>query len=178
MVASPRMATVDLPRVDPDRPQSALARAYAAFGRTRTGRWVAINVAAPLDRPLMRYSRGRIGFGLMLPWAELTTRGAKSGADRTAAILYFHDAEDVIVIASSFGRDKHPAWYHNLRSHPECGLQRRGGGGRYVAEEVTDEAERDRLWAQGDKIYPGYADYRARVRAIGRKIPILRLRRT
>jgi deazaflavin-dependent oxidoreductase (nitroreductase family) len=111
----------------------------------------------------------------MFPSANLTTMGAKSGTPRTATILYFTDGDDVILVASSFGRDKHPSWYPNLKAHPESTLERAGRSGRYMAAEVQDDAERERLFALVDQVYPGYADYRVRAGAIGRRIPIMRL---
>ncbi|GAC1437246.1 MAG: nitroreductase family deazaflavin-dependent oxidoreductase [Solirubrobacteraceae bacterium] len=165
-----------IPRVDPLAPQGALRRGYAAFLRTRAGRWLGINAAARFDPALMRISRGYVGMGVMFPSVNLTTTGAKSGQPRVATVLYFNDASDVILIASSFGREKHPAWYHNLKAHPEATLESRGRAARYRAEEVHESDERARLWDMADRIYPGYADYRVRVRKIGRTIPIMRLR--
>ena len=78
-------------------------------------------------------------------------------------------------IASSFGRDKHPAWYHNLSANPEATLERGGRRATYRAAEVHDDAERDRLFALADRVYGGYADYRERTGQIGRRIPVMRL---
>jgi deazaflavin-dependent oxidoreductase (nitroreductase family) len=169
------MSDGGVPQVDPLRRHGAFYRGYVRFLRTGPGRWIAINVAAPVDPFLMRVSGGRVGAGLVLPSLNLTTTGAKSGQPRTATVLYFSDGDDVIVIASSFGRDKHPAWYHNLKAHPDAVLERGGRTGRYRAIEVDDEAERERLFGLADRIYGGYADYRERTARIGRRIPILRL---
>ncbi|MCB0908033.1 MAG: nitroreductase family deazaflavin-dependent oxidoreductase [Nocardioidaceae bacterium] len=162
---------MELRHVDPNRQHGVLTRALHAFGRTSVGRWYGIHVAAPIDARLMRRSRGRIRMVGTLPTAVLGTTGAKSGEPRENPILYFHDGDDVILIASSFGRDKHPAWYHNLMAHPEATLN----GHAFTAAEVTDTQERERLFALAVKVYPGYADYRTRTDAIGRRIPIMRL---
>ncbi len=106
----------------------------------------------------------------------MTTLGARSGAPRTAAVFYFTDSDDVILVASNFGQDYHPAWYHNLVADPEATLERGGVRARYTAVEVQDDPERERLFALADKVYAGYADYRARTAAIGRRIPLMRLR--
>lgn len=160
-----------LERVDPQRPHGIVRRAYSAFLRTAPGRWVAINVAAPVDPWLQRRTNGRVGMALMLPHALLQTTGAKSGQPRSCAVLYFHDGDDVVLIASSYGRERHPAWYHNLVAHPDCDL----GGETFRAALVEEEAERARLWALADRVYLGFADYRARAGRAGRTIPILRL---
>ena len=165
-----------VPSVDPMARQSAFRRAYASFLRTPVGRWIAINGAARVDPTLMKLSRGYVGIGVTFPTVNLTTTGAKSGQPRVATVLYFTEGDDVVLVASSFGRDKDPAWSHNLKANPEATLDSRGQGGRYRAEEVTDEPERTRLWDLADRVYPGYADYRVRVKAAGRTIPIFRLK--
>jgi deazaflavin-dependent oxidoreductase (nitroreductase family) len=160
-----------LTRVDPLATHGPLRRGYVAFLRTPPGRWTAINVAARIDPWLLRRTNGRVGMGLMLPSALLETTGAKSGEPRACPVLYFHDGDDVILVGSSFGREKDPAWAHNLRAHPDCTL----GGERLRAAVIEDEDERERVWALADRVYPGYADYRERTRATGRVIKLFRL---
>jgi deazaflavin-dependent oxidoreductase (nitroreductase family) len=168
-------STAGVPHVDPLAKRGFVHKGMSAFLRTKAGRSTAINVAARVDPYLLKASRGYVALGMVLPSANLTTKGAKSGAKRTSTVLYFTEGDDVILVASSFGRDKHPAWYHNLKVHPEATLERAGRSGRYIAAEVEDEAERQRLFTLMDKIYAGYADYRKRADEIGRRIPILRL---
>lgn len=170
------MSSSGVPPVDPMAKRSAFRKAYTQFLRTSAGRWIAMNGAARVDPFLMKISRGYLGAGISLPTLNLTTTGAKSGQQRVATILYFTEGDDVIAVASSFGRDKDPAWSHNLKANPDALLDSKGRGGAYRAEEVVDEAERARLWDRADRVYPGYADYRARVKASGRVIPIFRFK--
>jgi deazaflavin-dependent oxidoreductase (nitroreductase family) len=79
--------------------------------------------------------------GLGVPTALLETTGARSGAPRANAVIYFHDGERVTIVASKLGMDHHPAWFHNLRAHPDVVF----GGQPFRAEVVSDEAERTRL---------------------------------
>jgi deazaflavin-dependent oxidoreductase (nitroreductase family) len=111
-----------------------------------------------------------------MPFASLTTTGARSGLPRTSAVLYFNDGADVILIASNYGGARHPAWYHNLRAHPHAIMRRGGRWGAYTAEEEMNEAERERLFALSHRIYPGYQQYLLRTAVIGRRIPNMRLR--
>ena len=67
----------------------------------------------------MRLTRGRVGMGIGVPTALLETRGARSGAPRRNAVIYFHDGDRVTIVASKLGLPQHPAWFHNLRAHPE-----------------------------------------------------------
>ena len=117
---SPSTTTDDLPQVDPPARVSRAVRAYAAFLRTGVGWWLAKNIAPNVDPWLLRATGGRLAMGLMLPSALLTTTGAKTGEPRTNPVFYFHDGPDVIVIASNYGADKHPAWYHNLSANPRA----------------------------------------------------------
>ncbi len=162
---------MELRRVDPLRHQGPFTRALHAFGRSTVGRWYGIHVAAPVDAFLLRRTGGRVRMVGNLPTAVLGTTGAKSGQPRENPVLYFHDGDDVVLVASSFGRDKHPAWYHNAVAHPEVTLNSLP----FRAVEVTDPAEYERLFALAVRMYAGYGDYRERTSAIGRRIPVLRL---
>ena len=161
----------ELRRVDPpDRP-TWYARAYAALAGTRPARAVSRHVGWRLDPWLLRATRGRIASTLVFPAAVLETRGARSGEVRRHAVLYFHDGDRVTIVASHAGAPRHPAWFHNLRAHPDVTF----GGIPMVASVVTDEAERQRLWALADRAFPTYRRYRREAARVGRTIPIVQL---
>jgi deazaflavin-dependent oxidoreductase (nitroreductase family) len=124
-----------------------------------------------LDPYVLRATRGRIGMGLVIPTALLETRGAKSGAVRRNAVIYFHDGDRVTIIASLAGAAKHPAWFHNLRAPPDVTL----GGVPFHATVVEDEAERRRIWLLADRLFAPYATYRQDAAKAGRTIPIVQL---
>jgi deazaflavin-dependent oxidoreductase (nitroreductase family) len=157
--------------VDPNRPRGWFSRAYAAFSNTRLGRLLSSKLVWKIDPYLLRLTRGRIGMGLVLPTALLETRGAKSGAIRRNAVIYFHDGDRVTIVASKAGHERHPAWFHNLRVDPDVKL----GGIPMHATVVADEAERDRLWALADRVFPPYATYRRDASKANRTIPIVQL---
>lgn len=157
--------------MDPLARKGALKRQWERLARTPFGRWYGIYLASPVDAAVLRATGGRLRLVGHLPTATLTTTGARSGQQREVPVLYFHDGDDVVVVASSFGRDRHPAWYHNLVAHPDCRLNDQ----RFTAAEVTDVDDYERLFGLAESVYGGYADYRARTDAIGRRIPVLRL---
>jgi deazaflavin-dependent oxidoreductase (nitroreductase family) len=157
--------------VNPNRPRSWFSRAYAAFSSTRLGRFLSAKVVWKVDPYLLRATRGRFGMGLVLPTALLETRGAKSGAVRRNAVIYFHDGDRVTIIASRAGDEKHPAWFHNLRAHPDVTF----GGIPMRAKVVSDEAERQRLWMLADRVFAPYATYRRDAAKTNRTIPIVQL---
>ena len=154
--------------VDPNRPRSFFSRACAAFTATRLGRFISARIAWKVDPYLLRLTRGRFGLGLVLPTALLETRGAKSGALRRNAVIYFHDGDRITIIASKAGHERHPAWFHNLRADADVMF----GGIAMRATVVSDEGERRRLWTLADRVFAPYAMYRANTK---RAIPIIQL---
>jgi deazaflavin-dependent oxidoreductase (nitroreductase family) len=164
-----------VPPMDPGAPRSRLYRASEAFAQTRGGRWLAIHVAPPLDLMLMRATRGRFGSFPGARVAVLTAPGRRSGVPRSTPLLYFTEGEDVILIASSYGREKHPAWYLNAVAAGVVDFRVGAHGGEHAVVDVVDEGERRRLYDRAAGIFAGYAGYETRAAQAGRTIPVLRL---
>ncbi len=164
--------SAQLKHVDPDRLPGWFSRTYAAFATTRLGRFLSIHVVWKLDPLLMRATRGRLGFNLMIPTALLETRGARSGQLRRNVVIYFHDGERVTIVASKLGLPNHPAWFHNLVANPDVTF----GGTPMRATVVSDAAERERLWALADRVFAPYAVYRGEAAQANRTIPIVQLK--
>jgi deazaflavin-dependent oxidoreductase (nitroreductase family) len=164
-----------VPPMDPDAPRSRVYRASEALAQTGAGRWMAIHLAPPLDKVLLKLSGGRFGSFPGARAALLTCPGRKTGTPRTTPLLYFTEDEDVILIASSYGREKHPAWYRNAIAAERVDFHVGPHGGPYRATEVTDPDERRRLYDRSFGIYAGYEGYEARAGAAGRTIPVVRL---
>lgn len=163
-----------LPHVDPLRRPSVARQAWSAVGRTRFGRWFGIEVASRVDVFLLAHTAGRVRLVGPLPTALLGTTGARSGAPRANPVLYFHDGEDVVLVASSFGREHSPGWAYNALANPDVTL----GGLPFRASPVTDHGDYERLFALATRVYPGFADYRRSAEGTGRHIPVLRLTAT
>ena len=104
----------------------------------------------------------------------LTTIGRKSGQPRTTPLICGVDGERLILFATNFGGDKHPAWSYNLRANPVATVTYQGQPAPYHSREAT-AAERARYWPLADAIYAGYAAYRKR--AAHREIPVFVLER-
>jgi deazaflavin-dependent oxidoreductase (nitroreductase family) len=161
-----------IPEVDPTTPPTAMERAMRRFVMSDVGTWIAMNVSTRVDPTMLRLTGGRLSTGIFFPVVLLTARGRKSGKPRTVPLVYFTRGDEVILVASSFGRAKHPAWYLNLKANPEVELLGGGVRRRYVARETSGE-ERDRLFALAERLYAGYGLYAARTG--GRTIPVLAL---
>lgn len=107
------------------------------------------------------------------PLLLLTTRGAKSGQQRTTPMMYIPDGNRLLVVASNIGAPKHPAWYHNLVACPSVSVE--VGTETYPATAVVTEGqERQRLWSKIIELYPFFADHQAKT---ARQIPIIALER-
>ena len=132
---------------------------------------MARHIARRTDPHLFRLTGGRVNMGAIIN-APLVSTGAKSGQRREVQLTYFHDGADVILTASNYGGSKHPQWYHNLKAHPECQL----GDEDFIAAEVTEPDEYERLYALAEHVCINYGDYRVKAAAIGRRIPVFRLK--
>jgi deazaflavin-dependent oxidoreductase (nitroreductase family) len=148
-----------------------IVRAYAAFAATRLARFISRHLNWKIDPFLLRLSRGRLATTLVFPTAVLETRGAHSGAPRRNAIIYFHDGDRVTITASNAGSSRHPAWYHNLRAHPDVTF----AGIPMRATVVEDEAEQAKLWMLADNVFPAFANYRRDAAKVNRTIPVVQL---
>lgn len=128
-----------------------------------------------LDKPVIRLTNGNRSLTSLvtgLPVVTLTALGAKSGQPRSVPLLAIPDGANFVLIASSFGRSQHPAWYHNVLANPEVTLTFGALSSRYRAQEATG-AERARLWQIAVERYAGYAAYEHR--AYPRQIPVILL---
>jgi deazaflavin-dependent oxidoreductase (nitroreductase family) len=156
-----------------EKPPSSLQRLLQRFPASQLGAWIFARTLHPLDRLLLRLSRGRVsvpGVVAGLPVIMLTTIGAKSGKLRTVPVVGLRDGDKVVVIASNFGQTHHPAWYYNLRAHPEATLELPGRTGAYHAREATP-TERETYWRRASDLYIGFPKYQQRTH--GRIIPII-----
>jgi deazaflavin-dependent oxidoreductase (nitroreductase family) len=103
----------------------------------------------------------------------LTTRGAKTGLDRSSIITYTRDNDRFVIAASKGGASTNPAWFHNLRANPEVTVE--AGGETFRARAaVASGAERDRLWAQHAAERPEFREYPTKT---DRVIPVILLDR-
>jgi deazaflavin-dependent oxidoreductase (nitroreductase family) len=146
-----------LPFIDPDGARLRRRFLVPLFD-TPPGLWYLTTVAPRIDATVTRRTKGWLssvpGGSLLL----MTHTGAKSGLPRTTPLLYWSRGDDVIVMASHYGRPSHPAWLTNVRANPDVTLTFRGRTGRYRAR-VAQGAERAELWAKAKAYVRNYASY-------------------
>ena len=107
------------------------------------------------------------------PLAIMTSKGAKSGQDRTAIVTYHRDGDAFVIAATKGGADEHPAWYHNLVAHPDATFEIGTDVIPVIAREATGE-ERQRLYDEHARRYPEFAAYPSKT---SRVIPVFVLTR-
>jgi F420H(2)-dependent quinone reductase len=123
-----------------------------------------------------RASGGLIGHKIpgAPPTLLLTHVGAKSGQKRISPLTYTRgEGDDLVLVASKGGYPKNPAWFHNLKAHPDTEVQV-GREHRQVHARVATPEERERLWPRVVDNYGGYAEYQKRTE---RTIPLVILER-
>jgi len=108
----------------------------------------------------MRAHGGRPSSGPMAgkPLMILTTRGAKTGVERTAVVTYHRDGDRWVIAASKGGSDDHPQWYHNVLANPDTSVE---VDNEVVPVHITEAegAERDRLWNDHVAQLPEFGEY-------------------
>ncbi len=144
------------------------------FVASRPGAAIFRPTAHRIDAVLLWLTRGHAGLTFGMPTLQLTTTGARSGRQLTVPLLYVRHGADVVVIGTRFGSTQHPGWYYNLRAQPRATVRVKGERYAVTARAATAE-ERDRIWPQAVRIYPGYEKYLARVGS--REVPIFVLAR-
>ena len=85
----------------------------------------------------------RLFFGM--PSLLLRTVGAKTGLDRTSALIYGRAGESYLITASNGGSRRPPGWLANVKARPDCVVQ----------------IGRKRIPVTAEAIYPGHPDYAA-----------------
>jgi deazaflavin-dependent oxidoreductase (nitroreductase family) len=133
--------------------------------------WPVLRRMMGLHTVAYRATRGVVGHRFLIgpPFLLLNHVGAKSGIERTAPLVYIADGDDFVLVASKGGHPKNPAWYYNLKAHPDVTVQIGSKVLPVHAREATGE-ERDRLWSMAVETYSGYAGYKERT---DRKIPLI-----
>lgn len=132
--------------------------------------------ALGLHNLIYQQTNGWIGhkFPGLPPSLLLHTVGAKTGQARTSSLTYARDDGTYLIVASMGGAPRSPAWYHNLKAHPEVEINIGPKRLRATAQPVLpDDPDYARLWRivnanNADR----YANYQRRTT---RPIPVIRL---
>jgi len=126
-----------------------------------------------------RANDGRVGGPFEgVPMVLVHHRGRKSGRELVNPMMYMAADDDpatIYVFASKAGAPTNPDWYYNLLAAGDGEAE--VGTEKYPVKvtELTG-AERDRVYAEQARRYPGFAEYEEKTAGV-RTIPVLALRR-
>lgn len=93
-----------------------------------------------------------------LPTLLLTTIGRKSGEKRTVALVFLQHGEEMIVVGSLAGYDRHPAWCLNVTANPDCWVQLDDKKQTAVARNASNEERKD-LWEKLNAMFPVWGHF-------------------
>lgn len=106
-------------------------------------RWfgvLAVHVVTPIDRAVIKASRGRLSMnGPESPTMLLTTTGRKSGKQRTVPVAYVRDGDKVVAVSSNVGLQTAAHWPKNLLADPRARIEISGVAADYRSQLATDE---------------------------------------
>lgn len=109
-----------------------------------------------------------------MPVIELTTTGRRSGQPRATMLTSpYQEGSTIVVVASRGGDDHHPAWYLNLKDHPEVTVSVGGKPAQRMQAEIANPEDRARLWPLITADHANYAGYQRKTK---REIPLVLLR--
>jgi F420H(2)-dependent quinone reductase len=104
-----------------------------------------------------------------LPVIIVTHTGNKTGAVRKTPLMRVKDGANYVLVGSTGGAPKDPVWVYNLRANPLVELRDLAVVRKMRVREVSDTAERERLWKAAVAAYPPYSEYQTRTTRV---IPI------
>ena len=114
-----------------------------------------------------RANDGVVGEYDKLPIIILHTIGAKSGLVRETPLVVGMDDDGLHIFASKAGSQSHPAWYYNLKAHPEITVEFGAETYRARLDQLDPEIAERKIIAMAE-ILPQFAGYveKARPRVI------------
>ncbi len=82
-----------------------------------------------------------------------------TGAIRKTPLMRVVDGKNYILVASKGGAPTNPYWYRNLKEEPKIKIQDKTEVFSMRVREVSDSAERIRLWDIAVEAYPPMQEY-------------------
>ncbi len=135
---------------------------------------LALKAMNGVHRVILTISGGRLGWSAgNMPVLQLTTVGRKSGQPRSVMLTSpLQEGATIVVVASRGGDDRHPAWFLNLRDHPEVEVSFKGASKQTMTATVATDEQRARMWPEVTSTYENYAGYQTKT---DREIPLVLL---
>jgi deazaflavin-dependent oxidoreductase (nitroreductase family) len=106
-------------------------------------RWFSLfmkHAGCRIDRSLIRVSKGRLSLsGPQLTTMLLTTKGRKTGKDRTVPLHYVRDGKNLVAACENFGLQAASSWPKNLVANPKARIEIGGRSADYLSRPATPE---------------------------------------
>jgi deazaflavin-dependent oxidoreductase (nitroreductase family) len=143
------------------------------------GKWLQKLFEPMAKRAIESYRRtggkNRMSTMMGFPVVLLTTKGAKSGEERTVTLGGFADGDDGwLIVASAGGAARHPAWFNNMVKYPDDIWLEVGSRKMNVKGHSLSSSEREEALSRIAAISARYGKYPSKT---DREIPIVRLTR-
>ena len=104
-----------------------------------------------------------------MPCIIVTHTGNKTGGIRKIPLMRVRIDDSYVLIGSYGGRPTDPVWVHNLRANPDVEIRDKTETFTMRIREISDDAERKRIWDISAEVFPPYNDYQAKA---PRQIPV------
>ena len=125
-----------------------------------------------------RANEGRVGGPFEgAPLVLVHHRGRTSAREYVTPMMYLADESEpdiIYVFATKAGAPTNPDWYYNLAAAGDGSIERGTRTYKVAVRELTG-AERDRIYAEQARRYPGFAEYARQTDGV-RTIPVLELK--
>ena len=126
-------------------------------------RWF-VRLAWYTHRAVYRVTGGRLGLWRARAnrWGtlRLTTTGRRTNQARSVIIAYLEDGPNLVTMAMNGWANPEPAWWLNLRAHPDADVVLPDGP-RAITARAATEPERSRLWAMWRQLDSRVDEYAA-----------------
>ena len=125
--------------------------------------WLGPHVFAPVDAWLYPRVHGAVVSAgpPVLPLLMLTTARPRTNKPHSVPLVYLERGTDLLVVASNWGRDRHPGWSENLLAEPSAIVQI-GRRRQPVYARLATPVEKASLWPELIQLCPVWQSYEAR----------------
>lgn len=139
-----------------------MVRLRRAIGSHPAAVWTIKHLLSPLDRLVVKLSRGRLAppSSIAVPTLLLTTRGRRTGEDRTIPLVHITDGDRFVVANARPAGERRNPWVSNLRAATQGRIRYKGRVIPVTARELDDN-EADRYWPALVDVWPAFAEHYA-----------------
>lgn len=137
----------------------------SAIGSNPLFVWLVKHLVSPVDRLVVRLSRGRLAppSSVVVPTLLLTTVGRSSGEERTVPLVCLAGVDHFVVANARPAGERRNPWVVNLRANPSAKVRWKGSTFVVLARELEPD-EADNWWPDLVAVWPAFGDHYAATR--------------